>query len=251
MIAVVSYRDDGRLCRDITIIHNTVRGQTWGRGISVVGGVNVTVEGNIIEDTSGAGVLVNSDGSFDTYGTRDVRILGNTIRGTDRRGIHHGGIHLEGWPGFDVQNTIVRKNEVSYTGHRGIVVGDHTSDTIVSDNHVLSTAQPGIWVGGGSDVRITDNQIEATATYCIYVMRTARGRLAVLDNILQKVNTSGAASIDVIHVEPSSTLKTGLIRGNRYLAAHSGYERLIECANAQIVISDNSVGSRSGRNSSR
>ena len=39
MIAVVSYLGDRAVCRDITIVGNTARRQTWGRGISTVGGL--------------------------------------------------------------------------------------------------------------------------------------------------------------------------------------------------------------------
>src|SRR5262245_20428883 len=67
MIAVVSYLSDGAPCRDIRIVGNNIHDQTNGRGISVVGGSNVTVASNTIARPAGAGVLVNSDGSYGTY----------------------------------------------------------------------------------------------------------------------------------------------------------------------------------------
>ena len=163
MIAVVSYLGDPQ-CADITIVDNDVRGQWWGRGISVVGGRNVTVERNSIADTAGAGVLVNSDGSFGTFGTSGVRILGNTISGTANHGnIRHGGIHIEGWPGQPVLGTIVSGNTITDARYRGIVVGPNTDGTVVSGNGVVRTANEGIFVWGGSNPTIKGNKIESSA----------------------------------------------------------------------------------------
>ena len=240
MIAVVSYLADGTVSSDITIEDNDVRGQSWGRGISVVGGRNVAVRRNSIAETAGAGVLVNSDGSFGTYGTSDVRVTQNTIAGTDRRGIRHGGIHIEGWPGQLVQGTVVSGNTISDTGYRGIVVGAYTTDTSITDNSVARTANEGIFVWGGSNPTITGNRVESTAIYGIYVARSTTGRLSVLDNTLRDVNTSRSAAVDAVHVEAGSALQAGEIKRNS-LAAPAGYplDRLVECVNPQIAVADN------------
>lgn len=240
MIAVVSYRADGVLSSDITIVDNDVRGQKWGRGISVVGGRNVTVQSNTIAETWGAGVLVNSDGSFDTYGTTGVRVLQNAISGTDRGRIHHGGIHVEGWPGQAVQGTLVSGNTITDASYRGIVVGANTDATVVEGNRVVRPANEGIFVWGGSNPTISANQVELTATYGIYVARSVTGRLSVLDNALRDVNTSRAAAIDAVHVESGSALTSGEIRRTTY-SGTAGYplDRLVECANPQVTLADN------------
>ncbi len=240
MIAVVSYLDDAVACFDITITDNDVSGQTWGRGISVVGGRNVTVRRNAIADTSGAGVLVNSDGSYGTYGTTNVQVSDNTITNTDRGRIHHGAIHLEGWPGQKVQGTTVSGNTITDANYRGIVVGPNTDATSVTGNRVARTANEGIFVWGGSNPTITGNRVELTAIYGIYVDRTVTGRLSVLDNTVRDVNTSRSAAIDVVHVEAGSALTSGEVRRTIYSApAGNPYDRIIECVNPQLVLSDN------------
>jgi parallel beta-helix repeat protein len=240
MIAVVSYLEDGVVCSDITIADNDVRGQTWGRGISVVGGRDVVIQRNSIADTSGAGVLVNSDGSYGTYGTTNVQVSDNTITNTDRGHIHHGAIHVEGWPGQKVQGTTVSGNTITDANYRGIVVGIHTDDTNVSGNSVVRTANEGIFVWGGSNPTITGNRVELTAIYGIYVDRAVTGRLSVLDNTLRDVNTSRSAAIDVVHLETGSALTSGDIRRTTYSAAPGNLvDRLVECVNPQIVVADN------------
>jgi parallel beta-helix repeat protein len=97
MIAVVSYIGDAsttassiaanfaaRKARDlnhhITIAGNTVSGQYWGRGISVVGGENVTIENNTIDRTThAAGVYLARETGYLTFGVRNVLVRNNTI----------------------------------------------------------------------------------------------------------------------------------------------------------------------------
>lgn len=97
MIAVVSYIGDpstgasaiagnfaARKTRDlnhhITIAGNTVTGQYWGRGISVVGGENVTIEHNSIDRTThAAAVYLARETSYLTFGVRNVTVRNNTI----------------------------------------------------------------------------------------------------------------------------------------------------------------------------
>jgi parallel beta-helix repeat protein len=240
LIAVVSYLDDGVVCANIMITDNDVRGQTWGRGISVVGGRDVTVQRNSIADTSGAGVLVNSDGSYGTYGTTGVKVSQNTISNTDRSHIHHGGIHVEGQPGQVVQDTIVSDNTISDANYRGIVVGPNTDGTMVTGNRVVRTANEGIFVWGGSNPTISGNQVELTAIYGIYVAKSVTGRLSVLDNTLRDVNTSRSAAIDVVHVEAGSALTSGEVRRTKYTApAGNPIDQLVECVNPQVTLSDN------------
>ena len=97
MIAVVSYIGDpstsaadvaanfaARRARDmnhhITISGNMVSGQYWGRGISVVGGENVTIENNSIDRTThAAAVYLARETSYLTFGVRNVLVRNNSI----------------------------------------------------------------------------------------------------------------------------------------------------------------------------
>ncbi|MGU3499491.1 beta-propeller fold lactonase family protein [Mycobacterium sp. C31M] len=79
-IAVVSYVPDvGGTSRDIVINNPTVNGTTWGRGVSVVGGTNITYNNITVRDTDSAGVYIATEWSYDTRSVDGVRINGGTV----------------------------------------------------------------------------------------------------------------------------------------------------------------------------
>jgi hypothetical protein len=97
MIAVVSYIGDPStraaevaadfdarkalgLNHHIIIANNSVSGQYWGRGISVVGGENIVIEHNTIDRTThGAAIYIARETSYLTFGVRNVLVRDNTI----------------------------------------------------------------------------------------------------------------------------------------------------------------------------
>lgn len=73
-------RKDQELVRNVLISDNDVSGQYWGRGISVVGGEDVSIIGNLIDATThGAGVYIAREQGWNTFGVRNVRVEGNKI----------------------------------------------------------------------------------------------------------------------------------------------------------------------------
>lgn len=73
-------RRDRTLVRDVLVAHNDVAGNYWGRGITVVGGADITISDNRIARTAiGAGVLLARDASFVTWGVSNVLVLDNSI----------------------------------------------------------------------------------------------------------------------------------------------------------------------------
>jgi parallel beta-helix repeat protein len=97
MVAVVSYigapsnnastiwsnfsaRKASDLNHHITVSGNNVSGQYWGRGISVVGGENVTIENNSIDRTThAAGIYLARETSYLTFGVRNILVRNNRI----------------------------------------------------------------------------------------------------------------------------------------------------------------------------
>lgn len=78
-VAVVSYLPDTAISRNITINSPTVNGTLWGRGISVVGGQNITYTDITVSNTDSAGVYVASEWSYNTHGVDGVRVDGGTV----------------------------------------------------------------------------------------------------------------------------------------------------------------------------
>jgi hypothetical protein len=78
-ISIVSY-SGSPIVQNITVKNNTITGQVWGRGMSVVGGNNITYTGNIVDNTdSYADMYISSESEYNTLGVANVTVTGNTF----------------------------------------------------------------------------------------------------------------------------------------------------------------------------
>ena len=79
-ISIVSYVGSP-IVHDITEAGNTVIGNNWGRGMSVVGGDNIQISGNNIQGgTSGdAGIYIAAESEWNTQGVANVTVNANTL----------------------------------------------------------------------------------------------------------------------------------------------------------------------------
>ena len=239
-IAVVSYLVDPARCKNITIVGNDVARQTNGRGISNVGGQSVTIKNNTIAETDGAGILVASDGDYGTYGPLNTQVLDNVIDTTDLGDIHHAGIQIFGQPGNMAQNTLVRGNIVRNTLYRGIYIGPNSQGTLIDDNELEKIAEQGILASAARDLTVTGNTLTEIGTYGLYARNTVLGRLEFKSNTISWVNASGEGGVDVIHVEPNTSLTSGEVSGNRYKPKSGGsYDKLVESTDPKVVVFNN------------
>jgi hypothetical protein len=93
-VAVVSYRGDGVPVRRVRIERPVVRANSWGRGISVVGGEDITITGGLVESSSAAGLYIASEGApYNTFAPRHVRVRGLVVDGANtNRKVDHGAV---------------------------------------------------------------------------------------------------------------------------------------------------------------
>jgi hypothetical protein len=94
-ISVVSYEGDGgRIAHDIIVNSPVVNGTTWGRGLSVVGGQNISYRNIAVSNTNAAGVYIASEGSpYFTQSVNHVDVTGGTITGANvNGGVVHGAV---------------------------------------------------------------------------------------------------------------------------------------------------------------
>jgi Right handed beta helix region len=93
-VAVVSYKADGARCHDIVVTNVAVGSTRWGRGMTVVGGTNVTMRNFRIANTSAAGLYVATEG--DPYYTQSVDHVtmsdGSVTNANQNPGVVHGAI---------------------------------------------------------------------------------------------------------------------------------------------------------------
>jgi parallel beta-helix repeat protein len=129
MIAVVSHKKDALkpACSDIVIAHNRLLGNDWGRGIAVVGGTNITIENNHIENVnSAAAIHVAHEDSYNTMNVSDVLVQGNRIMRNQLppwvRGkpTHHAALNIDTGRSGTVMNVVFKDNNVSGAHFGGI-----------------------------------------------------------------------------------------------------------------------------------
>lgn len=126
LIAVVSYLADGHISGNVLIDHNSVSGNYWGRGISVVGGQAVTISNNTVDGVQkAAGILVAQEDPANTYGATNVVISGNVVTNIQNSNVNNGlqptqqgAIELDTWSGT-VSYVAVTGNRVSGSGYAG------------------------------------------------------------------------------------------------------------------------------------
>lgn len=143
-IAVVSYTKDPAACRDIDIDSPHVRAQNNGRGLSVVGGQNITYRDIAVAQTSGAAVYIACEKNRDwhTYPAVDVRVIGGTIDGAnlDSPNPDHGAVLVvnqntdQTIRGVDITALTIRDTHSIYrtVGFLGKHDGCRLSDVLIS-----------------------------------------------------------------------------------------------------------------------
>lgn len=117
-VAVVSYLQDPVPCSDITITSPQVRTTTGGRGVSVVGGHDISYRDIDVERSSAAGVyLACEGGDFVTHPTTRVSVSGGRVVGANTdTAIDHGAVLVySGRAGGSVSDVTVSNLTVSGT----------------------------------------------------------------------------------------------------------------------------------------
>lgn len=82
-VAIVSYDQPGRtVCHHIDVSNVLVTNQIWGRGVSIVGGEDITMDNVFINGSCMAGVYIACESEFTTFGVARVRLTNFTLRNT-------------------------------------------------------------------------------------------------------------------------------------------------------------------------
>ncbi|MBL8025881.1 MAG: right-handed parallel beta-helix repeat-containing protein, partial [Fibrobacteres bacterium] len=121
-IAVVSYdTTEKEIVKNILVQDNDVADQIWGRGMSVVGGMNVTFRRNRINRCSAAGFIVATEASYTTGRVENILIEENEILNSNY--LHpetgHSGIMVSA-DNQNIRNVLFRNNKLSNTPGQGI-----------------------------------------------------------------------------------------------------------------------------------
>lgn len=120
-IAVVSYIDSDVLAaHHITIRKNDVGYGSKARGIAIVGGTDVTISDNAIQDTDMAGVYIAVEASYNTRNVDRVTVSNNIINHTGMaKPQNHPNVLIYASQGI-VDNVVFNHNIIKNGAHRGI-----------------------------------------------------------------------------------------------------------------------------------
>jgi parallel beta-helix repeat protein len=148
MLAVVSYQKDGALNRNVLLTGNALSGNPWGRGISVVGGADVTITGNTVQGVQkAAGILIAQEDGYRTYGVSNVLIVSNVVTdienstspGNDRPPAQHAAIDMNTGSGL-VNLVSVTGNQIARANFGGVRALDNVCQYRISGNAFTAIA---------------------------------------------------------------------------------------------------------------
>ena len=167
-VAVVSYDGDPETTRDVLITSPRVLGTTWGRGISVVGGEDVTYRDVVVERSSAAGIYIASEGQpYDTRPSRRVRVQGATVAGANHTAeVDHGALLVYAARGREVTDLHLSGVHISGTRDRASrqigVLGDpgRVRSVLLEDFEVVGGGAPFFVSAGERAYRATGWSID-------------------------------------------------------------------------------------------
>ena len=154
-VAVVSYAQDGEPSRRIRVESPRVSGQTWGRGLAVVGGEGISFTDVHVEHSSAAAVYVAAEPEpWLTTGVRDVEVRGGVLLASNQaESVDHGAVLVyNGRPGYavtDVEITGLQILGTRDTASRqvGVLADDPSAriDGVVVADLVVGPGVPPFW----------------------------------------------------------------------------------------------------------
>lgn len=163
LISCVSYTSDSVDVDHVWAHDNIVGPQTFGRGMTVVGGTNITYENNWINGTYGAGILVATESAIPTRSVANVTLNGNYTRNVCQS-IHNANILVTSDVSGESITGVVGSGNNGDSAHPAVVV-QHTTGTesgnTVSGTQGLTVAGTPTFTGDTISLRAVGSSISA------------------------------------------------------------------------------------------
>lgn len=201
-IACVSYVSDSNYSGFGTISGNKVS-NTGARGISCAGSRDLTITGNSINSVALAGVLINSDNTYNTMAPINVTVASNVIDDCgSASGTIQPAIVVFARSGYVAKNIIIRGNNISSSRYRGLGVGTSAGSFFVenvdvSGNNINGCSAEAAIFQGVASLKFNSNSIYETQGAGV-VVDGCTGVTSISNNNFTDVNISGSAANDVI-----------------------------------------------------
>lgn len=172
-VAVVSYSSDGGTVERIKVTNPVVKDQRWGRGVSVVGGRDITYENITVAGSAGAAVYIaNEDSPYYTQNVENVVVRGGVVTSANQNStIGHGAVLVyAGRPGFTIKGVEVSNLNISGTSRTsgrevGVICERGTAGAIALNDLVFDATQ---------NAPLLNTCTDGSATVTNWVRRGAR-----------------------------------------------------------------------------
>ena len=161
MIAVVGYFKNGYVAETNLLIELNDVQKTVARGISVVGGNNVTIRNNKISQTQMAGIYVCSESAYTTWGDDNVLVSNNVIdQPAQKANTGHAGLFSYSDTSYLVQNVLYVNNVVTRDGNgQGQRAYGNIDRVFSSGNTLDGKALSGNGMEAGAPASITGTSV--------------------------------------------------------------------------------------------
>lgn len=140
-IANVSYVGDGGNCKFATIRYNWISDNVSGRGISIVGGNDITVHNNYIQRGPYAGIFFARELGYNTFGVVRCTASFNTVESCGGVGSGHSNIFVLNDGTYTSSAITVTRNEI-IGGYRGIRGYGPQLDVLYDSNKITNVTTP-------------------------------------------------------------------------------------------------------------
>lgn len=254
---------------------NVVGNNTYGgdaRGITVVGGRDINIIGNYVEDSVVAGLLAYGEEFYNTYGVSNINVQNNMLVSTGNDGSYrplrydaYGNVMRNDNNTADLtrnpvgsstasmiisgrsaaypsDNVVVKNNSFYNCRQRGVSVQSNCTNLDISGNTVMKTVGSAIYLDGVFNCRVDSNNISETSGEALVLIgSSATGTITMNANRLHNIGSNQAGQ-DAIHLEGG--LNTGIVRfeiSNNSITGPQKYERFIE-AFVDNIICENNTG---------
>jgi parallel beta-helix repeat protein len=215
MVAVVSYQSDGKLSSNVLITGNTLSNNYWGRGISVVGGSNVSIIGNSVQGVQkAAGILVAQEDGWRTFNASNVLIEKNVVSNIQNSTNINSGllpteqaaIELDTGAGTVTQVSVMQ-NQVYGSAYAGFRALGNVCQFLVSGNALTSITGTPIslltmncpqnqMVVGGSNTLNGKQLMPPAGSVPTGILNVIGANLALLPRVRNSLRQTTKASLD-------------------------------------------------------
>lgn len=208
-IAVVSYVSQGAKCNNIQITGNEVKNGS-ARGISVVGGNNVTISDNTITNIVYAGLYIGSEATVTSYGSTNIQGSNNTLDSTGASSPEsYASIQIYGRADYPTENVKFEGGSASNCRYIGVTVSNPSEaiDSTTKNVKIIGmtiTGAPGnngfgLYAAGGTDITFQNNTVDHFASYGFTSQAgEGAGDIRIIGNTFRDVDTIETGTEDII-----------------------------------------------------